>query len=201
MGTYGPVALPDPALVARIRQDVVEKVVAGMAARGTPFRGTLFGNLMLVPNGAPTLFEINVRFGDPETQVLTNILDVDWFELLSRAARGELGAPRQPLSPSGSALCVVLAAEGYPGEPRQGDVISGLAEAGRDPGVRVYHAGTTWRSGQTLTAGGRVLGVTGVGENLEAAHARAYAAAAAIHFQGKQLRRDIGHQAFEAAKF
>jgi phosphoribosylamine--glycine ligase len=191
--------LPDPELAARIRQDVVEKVIAGMAARGTPFRGTLFGNLMLVPGGAPTLFEINVRFGDPETQVLTNILDVDWFEILSRAARGELGAAVSPAS--GSALCVVLAAEGYPGEPRQGDVISGLDEAGRQQGVRVYHAGTTWHAGQTLTAGGRVLGVTGVGENLEVAHRRAYAGTRAIDFRGKQLRRDIGYQAFLAPTF
>jgi phosphoribosylamine--glycine ligase len=198
MGTYGPVALPDPALAARIRQDIVERVVGGMAARGTPFRGTFFGNLMLVPGAAPTLFEINVRFGDPETQVLTNVLDVDWFELLSRAARGELGASSSPLRATGSALCVVLAAEGYPGEPRQGDAISGLDEAMSQPGVRVYHAGTSWRAGQILTAGGRVLGVTGAGENLKIAHARAYAGAAAISFRGKQLRRDIGHQAFEA---
>ncbi len=202
MGTYGPVALPDEELAARIRQDVVEKVVAGMAARGTPFCGTLFGNLMLVPGGAPMLFEINVRFGDPETQVLTSILDVDWFEILSGAARGELGVSVPAVLPaSGSALCVVLAAEGYPGEPRQGDVISGLEEAGRQQGVRIYHAGTSWQAGQTLTAGGRVLGITGEGESLELAHARAYAAAGVIDFRGKQLRRDIGYQAFETGKF
>jgi phosphoribosylamine--glycine ligase len=96
---------------------------------------------------------------------------------------------------------VVLAAAGYPGEPRLGDPISGLDQAERQQGVRIYHAGTTWRAGQTLTAGGRVLGVTGIGENLEVAHARAYAAAGVIDFQGKQLRRDIGYQAFETGKF
>jgi phosphoribosylamine--glycine ligase len=196
MGTYGPVSLPEPGLAAHIRQRIIEPIVAGMAESGVPFRGTIFANLMLVPGAAPTLFEVNVRFGDPETQILMNLLEGDLCEILTSAARGELSQPRD-LAPAADrhALCVILAAHGYPAEPRAGDVIRGLdaADALRD--VRVYHAGTRRKGADTLTAGGRVLGVTGVGASLEQAHARAYEAAAAIDFAGKQFRGDIGAQA------
>jgi phosphoribosylamine--glycine ligase len=192
MGTYGPVTLPAPGLAEYIQTSILDRVSAGMRAAGTPFRGTLFANLMLVPNGPPALIEINVRFGDPETQILTNIIDGDLCELLLQAARGELGASRQVSpSPGKHAVCVVLAAPGYPVDPRLGQPIVGLAEASRMPGVRVYHAGTARVAGQTLTDGGRVLGVTGVGAHLAEAHARAYSAARVIDFPGKQLRRDI----------
>jgi phosphoribosylamine--glycine ligase len=196
MGTYGPVSLPDPGLASHIRQRIIEPIVAGMAESGVPFRGTIFANLMLVPGGAPTLFEVNVRFGDPETQILMNLLEGDLCEILTSAARGELSRARDLLAaPDRHALCVILAAHGYPGEPRAGDVISGLdaADALRD--VRVYHAGTRRKGADTVTAGGRVLGVTGVGTSLEQAYERAYEGAAAIQFAGKQLRRDIGAQA------
>jgi phosphoribosylamine--glycine ligase len=199
MGTYGPVTLPAPGLLEYIQSSILDRVSAGMKAAGTPFRGTLFANLMLVPNGPPALIEINVRFGDPETQILTNIIDGDLCELLTRAARGELGPSRQVSpSPGKHAVCVVLAAPGYPADPRLGQPIVGLAEAGRMPGVRVYHAGTTRVAAQTLTDGGRVLGVTGVGAQLAEAHARAYAAASVIDFPGKQLRRDIAASALRS---
>ena len=147
------------------------------------------------------LFEVNVRFGDPETQILMNLLDGDLYEILSSAARGELSSARDLAAAAHRhALCVILAAHGYPAEPRAGDVISGLdaAEALRD--VRVYHAGTRRQGANTLTAGGRVLGVTGVGTSLVQAHARAYEAAAAIQFAGKQLRHDIGAQGLARGK-
>ncbi len=196
MGTYGPVAMPDPRLAAYIQASIVDKVLAGMAAAGAPFRGTLFANLMLVPNGDPALIEINVRFGDPETQVLTNILEGDFCELLICAARGDLdSAAPVALARHKSALCVVLAAPGYPAEPRLGEPISGLADAASVEGVRVYHAGTARAAAQTLTAGGRVLAVTGVGRDLGEAHRRAYGAVALIRFEGKQLRRDIAASA------
>jgi phosphoribosylamine--glycine ligase len=195
MGTYGPVPLPEPWLAEHIRREIIERVVGGMAERGAPFRGTLFANLMLVPGGKPALFEINVRFGDPETQVLMNLLEGDLCELLSSAARGELpNAAAAPASSQAHALCVILAATGYPQDPRRGDVISGLEGASALAGVRVYHAGTARANGAVVTAGGRVLGVTGVGETLLEAHARAYRAADGIEFAGKQLRRDIGAQ-------
>jgi phosphoribosylamine--glycine ligase len=196
MGTYGPVSLPDPGLAQYIQTSIFDKVIKGMAAAGTPFKGTLFANLMLVPKGEPALIEINARFGDPETQVLANLLEGDLCELLMRAASAELGSSQGVvISPGKSAVCVVLAAPGYPTSPRLGDVILGLAEAQAMTGVRVYHAGTERVSGQTLTAGGRVLGVTGVGASLAEAHARAYAGASAIQFPGKQLRRDIAARA------
>lgn len=192
MGTYGPVQLPSPELAEYIKSSIVDKVLAGMAAAGAPFRGTLFANLMLQPSGEPALIEINVRFGDPETQVLANILEGDLCELLTRAARGELGeASELRVQPGKHALCVILAAPGYPGAPRLGDPILGLEEARSREGARVYHAGTGLAAGQTVTAGGRVLAITGVGADLGEAHARAYAAADCIQFPGKQLRRDI----------
>jgi phosphoribosylamine---glycine ligase len=195
MGTYGPVAMPDPRLMGYIQTQIVDKVLLGMARAGTPFKGTMFAGLMLPPGGDPSLIEINVRFGDPETQVLTNILDGDFCELLMSAARGRLDPTAVSLPDGLSALCVILAAPGYPSEPRLGAPIRGLAEAGSLPGVRVYHAGTTARGGETLTAGGRVLAVTGVAESLSAAHERAYRAAASIAFEGKQQRSDIAHRA------
>lgn len=196
MGTYGPVRLPGPELAQYIQSAIIDKVVSGMAAAGTPFRGTLFANLMLVPGGEPALIEINTRFGDPETQVLTNILDGDLCELLVRAAQGDLaGAHELRIHPQKSAVCVILAAPGYPTAPQLGSPITGLDDARRKDGVRIYHAGTALAAGQTVTAGGRVLAVTGVGASLGQAHARAYAAADAIQFTGKHFRRDIAAQA------
>lgn len=195
MGTYGPVAMPAQ-LSAYIEAEIVNKVLRGMARAGTPFRGTMFAGLMLVPERDPALIEINVRFGDPETQILTNILDGDFCELLVAAAKGAL-EPRPPVAPAADrhALCVILAAPGYPSAPRLGGPITGLDRAGAVEGVRVYHAGTASRAGQVTTAGGRVLAVTGVGDRLELAHERAYRAADAIEFEGKQLRRDIARSA------
>jgi phosphoribosylamine--glycine ligase len=199
MGTYGPVPMPDPRLAAYIETQIVNKVLLGMARAGTPFRGTLFAGLMLIPDRDPALIEINVRFGDPETQILTNILEGDFCELLMGAARGALG-PHAPVAPAADrhALCVILAAPGYPSAPRLGEPIAGLDAAAAIDGVHVYHAGTVARAGQTLTAGGRVLAVTGTGHTLAAAHERAYRAAAAIDFDGKQFRRDIARSAFGA---
>jgi phosphoribosylamine--glycine ligase len=149
---------------------------------------------MVTPAGEPYLLEFNVRFGDPETQVLMSILDGDLGAALEGAARGNLDSSALRVS-SRHALCVVLAASGYPGTPRSGDPISGLDEAALSAGVAVYHAGTREDAGRIVTSGGRVLGVTGSGETLEDAHARAYGAVARISFPGMQHRRDIGARA------
>jgi phosphoribosylamine--glycine ligase len=200
MGTYGPVAMPDARLVSYIQTAIVERILSGMARAGTPFRGTLFAGLMLVPDRDPALIEINVRFGDPETQVLTNILDGDFCELMMGAARGRLEEQgRVSIASDRNAVCVILAAPGYPSEPRLGEPIRGLGAAGAIDGVRVYHAGTTARGRETLTAGGRVLAVTGVGSSLAQAHERAYSAAEIIDFDGKQLRRDIARAGLRSA--
>ena len=194
MGAYAPAVLLSKTLEARVKAEILERIVAGMAEEGNPFRGTIFAGLMITPEGEPYLLEVNVRFGDPETQVLVNLIDGDFAELLASAARGQLRPESVEVS-ARHAMCVVLAAANYPSTPRTGDRITGLAKAAELPGVQLYHAGTRQEGEAVVTHGGRVLGVTGVGETLDAARAAAYVACDAIQFEGKQLRRDIGYQA------
>jgi phosphoribosylamine--glycine ligase len=191
MGTIAPSQLVSDSMAERIRRDVFERAVQGMAAEGHPFRGVLFAGLMIDAAGEPHLLEFNVRFGDPETQVLMNVIDGDLGVALESAARGTLDPGAISVSRR-HALCVVLAAAGYPGVPRGGDVITGLDTLPREDGVRVYHAGTRLDGDRVVTSGGRVLGVVGSGDSLREAHERAYRAVGAIHFEGLQFRRDIG---------
>lgn len=194
MGTYAPAPLVGPELLAEIEREVIARVVRGMADDGVPFVGTLFAGIMVSPEGKPFVLEFNVRFGDPETQVLMETTRGDLGLALLRAARGELVGSE--LEASGqSAVCVVLAARGYPESPQVGDAITGIADALEIPGVQVVHAGTRVVDGQLVTAGGRVLGVVGSGANFSEARERAYRAAEKIHFEGKQMRLDIGAQA------
>ena len=194
MGTYAPAPLVTPALQERIRREIFERALRGMVADGHPFRGVLFAGLMISEQGDLSLLEFNVRFGDPETQVLMAVLDGDLAEALAAAARGELRPELLEVS-SDHALCIVLAAGGYPEAPRTGDAITGLEAAAVVPGVQVFHAGTSLREGQVVTSGGRVLGVTARGTTLREAHTRAYQAADSIAFEGRQFRRDIGARA------
>lgn len=194
MGTYAPAPLIGPALEARIQREIIQPTLDGLRAEGTPFRGTLFAGLMISESGDPKILEYNVRFGDPETQVLMAVLDGDLAELLVGAAQGRL----DPVSVARSerhAICVVLAASGYPGTVRTGDPIHGIQAADAMEGVRVVHAGTKVVDGRLVTSGGRVLGVTAHGETLRAAAQSAYAAVAHIAFDGMQYRRDIGFRA------
>jgi len=197
MGAYSPLPdLPDGAV-----EDLVERfhrpILAELARRGSPFRGALFAGLMLTADG-PRLLECNARFGDPETQVLLPRLGVALGPLLLAAAQGRLGAVTRGRQPGDSvpttrqaAVAIVLAAAGYPTEPRRGDVIEGLEEAAMH--ALVFHAGTRRDTdGRYWTNGGRVLAVVGRGEDLESARAGAERAADAIHFAGVQRRRDIG---------
>jgi phosphoribosylamine--glycine ligase len=194
MGTYAPAPVVTPEVLARFEREVMVPVMRGMAAEGRPFRGTLFAGVMVTPQGQAKLIEFNVRFGDPETQVLMATLDGDLAEALAAAARGRLDP--SALTPSSRhALCVVLAAEGYPDTPRKGSIISGLS-AEHEPGVAIIHAGTALDAdGNVVTAGGRVLGVTASASSLAAAHTLAYRAVAKVHFQGMQYRRDIAGRA------
>ena len=194
MGTYAPAPLITPALHERIRHEIFERALRGMALDGHPFRGALFAGLMITPEGDFSLLEFNVRFGDPETQVLMAVLDGDLAQALSTAARGALQPELLHVS-SDHAVCVVLAAGGYPENPRTGDVITGLDAAAQVPGVSVFHAGTALRDGKIVTSGGRVLGVTARGATLPEALARAYQAAELIQFEGRQYRRDIAARA------
>ena len=194
MGAYAPAPVITPALLERVRHEIFERALQGMVAEGHPFRGALFAGLMITPTGDLSLIEFNVRFGDPETQVLMAVLEGDVADALDAAARGQLNPALLSVS-TDPALCVVLAAGGYPEAPRTGDVISGLEAAAAVNGVQVFHAGTSFRDGQVVSAGGRVLGVTARGATIAEAQARAYQAAERIHFDGMQYRRDIAARA------
>lgn len=194
MGTYAPAPLVDEAMLLDIKKRVVDEVVQGMKADGIPFVGTLFVGLMITDAGEPIVLEFNVRFGDPETQVLTLLVDGDWGEALLQAALGNLG-PDLLTTSKRHAMCVVLAAAGYPESPTKGDEIRGLKEAADLPGVVVFHAGTQLVDGKVVTSGGRVLGVTAHGGTLKEAQQRVYQAVDLIDFRGKQYRRDIGYRA------
>jgi phosphoribosylamine--glycine ligase len=194
MGTYSPAAFLDELTRRKLRDTVVLPTLRGMAAEGRSFRGVLFVGVMLTDDG-PKVLEFNARFGDPETQVLLPRLDGDWLEVLAACARGELASLDLKWKPNAS-VCVVMTAGGYPGAYGKGAVIEGLDDAGRVPGVAIFHAGTEHdAAGRIVTAGGRVLGVTAVADDLGAARARAYDAVARIRWDGEQHRRDIAADA------
>jgi phosphoribosylamine---glycine ligase len=194
MGAYGPTPVVTPALEERIGQTVIDPVLRGMAKLGIPFTGVLFAGLMIGPGGEVCVLEYNVRFGDPETEVLMDLLDGDFGEALAGAAALRLDHATLARS-ARHGVAVVLAAEGYPGKPRVGDVIEGLADAARVPGVNVLHAGTRRQGDKIVTAGGRVLVVTATGADLAGARDAAYEGVRAIRFRGMQVRRDIAARA------
>jgi phosphoribosylamine---glycine ligase len=188
MGSYAPVSDLHPDVMARVRESVLEPAVAGLRAEGRPYRGALYAGLMLTSEG-PMALEFNCRFGDPETQVILPLLDLDLAELLLACAEGRLTTESAATHPD-AAVCVVLAAERYPERPRAGDPIHGIEDA-LQLGALIFHGGTGERDRWLVTSGGRVLSVVGTGADLAAAAARAYAAADMIQFDGMQLRRDV----------
>lgn len=190
MGAYAPVPDLDTATLERIEREIIVPALRGLAAEGRPYVGVLYAGLMLTPEG-PKVVEFNCRLGDPEAQVVLPLLENDAAELFWRAATGRLAGYQLRLR-SEFAVTVVLASGGYPGPYETGLPITGVAEAAALPGVTIYHAGTAWREGQLVTAGGRVLNVTGLGPSLAEAAARAYQAAERIRFPGLHYRRDIG---------
>ncbi|HEX6620329.1 MAG TPA: phosphoribosylglycinamide synthetase C domain-containing protein, partial [Solirubrobacteraceae bacterium] len=195
MGCFSPVPEVDDAFVERIRAEVHQPVVDELARRGTPFHGVLYAGLMLTADG-PRVLEFNVRFGDPETQAVLPRLRSDLLDLLqrSRVPGGLTGD--DPEWDERWAVSVVLASGGYPESPSTGDVISGLDAVPAD--AEVTHAGTgSGPDGAIVTAGGRVLNVTALGDGPAAARDAAYAAADLITFEGRQLRRDIALRAVE----
>ncbi|MGH9360186.1 MAG: phosphoribosylamine--glycine ligase [Terriglobia bacterium] len=190
MGAYSDDAILDEKTRDAIRGRIVNPTLAGMAADGIVFRGFLYFGLMLTAEG-PKLLEYNVRLGDPEAQALLIRLRSDLLELFVATTEGTLSARDPHWSPN-PAVCVVAASRGYPGAPETGKLITGYDLAETVGGVKVFHAGTTFRNDQLLTSSGRVLGVAASGEDLEAAMQRVYAALSKIHFEGMQYRRDIG---------
>ncbi|MCK9532079.1 MAG: phosphoribosylamine--glycine ligase [Gammaproteobacteria bacterium] len=193
MGAYSPAPVVTAEIHARVMREVIEPTVRGMAAEGHPYTGFLYAGLMIGADGTPKVIEFNCRFGDPETQPIMLRLQSDLVALCEAALDGRLDKVRAEWDPR-AALGVVLAAGGYPAEVRKGDIISGLDEADTTE-ARVFHAGTTERDGQVVTAGGRVLCATALGATVAEAQQRAYALAARLHFEGMQYRRDIGYRA------
>ncbi len=194
MGSYSPVPGFDDGEVERLADVVHRPIVEAMANRGTPYRGVLYAGLMMTADG-PRVLEYNCRFGDPETQAVLPRLRSDLLELcLASREDGGLTGVRAEFDEDW-AVTVVLASAGYPASSSKGDVIAGLDEAAAIEGVEITHAGTAWRDDEIVTAGGRVLNVTGLGPSAADARRRAYDAAERISFNGRQMRTDIAEKA------
>ena len=200
MGAYAPMPHVAEAQIDTIMATAVEPLIATLRARGIDYRGVLYAGLMLGDDG-PKVIEYNVRFGDPEAQVVLPLLSCDAAELFMAVATGTLKRLARPMFSADAAVCVVLASPGYPQAPRTGDPIAGLDASGQSTaggeGVTVFHAGTTRPdpAGPFLTSGGRVLGVTALAPTLHAARAKAYAALEPIHWDGMLVRGDIAARA------
>jgi len=193
MGAYSSDELLPSRLRQQILNSIVEPTMRGLRSEGILYQGFLYIGLMLTAVG-PEVLEFNCRLGDPETQAIVARMDFDLAQVLAELAAGILEPARLTWKP-GASVCVVMAAEGYPGKFIGGQEIEGLTDAELVNGVKVFHAGTRRQEGSIVTSGGRVLGVTAVAASLEAALANAYAAAGRIRFQGMHYRRDIGAQA------
>jgi phosphoribosylamine--glycine ligase len=197
MGAYSPAPVVTPAVHARVVREVIQPVIAGMAAEGTPYTGFLYAGLMIDPAGRIKVLEFNCRLGDPETQPILLRLKSDLFELLEHAVDGRLDSVQADWDRR-AALGVVLAAHGYPDAPRGGDAIVGVPPEGED--FKVFHAGTAVNGERVVTSGGRVLCVTAMGDSVKMAQRRAYQVIESIRFEGMQFRGDIGHRAVAARK-
>jgi len=195
MGAYSPAPVITPALAERIEREIIRPTLAGLAADGAAYTGFLYAGLMIAPDGAPRVLEFNCRLGDPETQPILMRLDSDLVELLQATLDGK--PDRHPIAWNPQpALGVVLAAGGYPGNYTRGDAIRGL-DAPLPEGVKIFHAGTAEKGGDIVTAGGRVLCVTALGNKIADAREHAYEAVARLCFTGMQFRRDIGYRTLD----
>jgi phosphoribosylamine--glycine ligase len=197
MGAYSPAPVVTPEIHARILREVVRPVVSGMKAEGAPYSGFLYAGLMIAPDGKLGVLEFNCRMGDPETQPIMMRLKSDLVGLVEAAVDGRLDQVEAEWDRR-CALGIVMAAAGYPDSPRKGDAITGLDAKGED--FHVFHAGTAIQGDQVVTAGGRVLCVTALGDTVKIAQARAYEVAEGIDFAGRQMRRDIGWRAIQRKK-
>ena len=198
MGAYSPAPVVTPDMHARVMREVIEPTVRGMQAEGHPYTGFLYAGLMIGRDGIPKVLEYNCRFGDPETQPVMLRLRSDLIELIEAALDGRLDKTEATWD-SRAALGVVMAAGGYPGAYKKGDVLSGLP-AQDAPDAKVFHAGTALKDGTVVTSGGRVLCVTALGATVGAAQKRAYEVARRISWAGAQYRTDIGYRAIAREK-
>jgi phosphoribosylamine--glycine ligase len=194
MGAYSPAPVVTPAVHARAMREVILPTIKGMEKDGIPYTGFLYAGLMIDKDGHPRTLEFNCRMGDPETQPIMMRLKSDLYDVMMHATSGTLDQVELQWDRR-VALGVVMAAHGYPMEPRKGDPITGIPRESDD--AMVFHAGTTGRDGQTFTSGGRVLCVTALAETVKSAQHRAYEVLQGIRFDGAQFRRDIGHRAIK----
>jgi len=197
MGAYSPAPVLTPELHARAMREAIQPVVSGMEAMGEPYTGFLYAGLMISPDGKLKVLEFNCRMGDPETQPILMRLKSDLYTLVEHAVNGQLDKVEAQWDRR-VALGVVMAAGGYPEDPRKGDEITGIQRT--DDDVHVFHAGTCMQDGKILTNGGRVLCVTALGDTVRVAQRRAYEVADQIQFAGRQMRRDIGFRAIGTKK-
>ncbi|MBM2828708.1 MAG: phosphoribosylamine/glycine ligase, partial [Actinobacteria bacterium] len=193
MGAYSPAPVVTPEVEKKAIKKIFEPLLAGMRAEGMPFRGILYGGLM-IERGEPKVLEFNVRFGDPEAQPLFMRLESDLVPLLMQCAQGKLTDAEMIIDPRPT-VCIVMSSGGYPGSYRKGFPISGIEDAEKEGGVQVFHAGTALKDGRLVNNGGRVLGVTAVDNDIRSAIGRGYRAAEKIHWEGAYFRRDIGRRA------
>ena len=197
MGAYAPAPLVNPALMERIEQEILQPTVDALRQRGIDYRGVLYAGLMITPEGDPTVLEFNCRFGDPETQAILPLLETPLEELLLACTQQRLEQLPAISWKPGAAVCVVAAAQGYPGAYQKGHVITGIEQA-EELGATVFCAGTQLKQQQLVTDGGRVLGVTATGETFDQAIAQAYEAMNCIQFEGMYYRKDIAHNVANA---
>ncbi len=194
MGAYCPTPLVDDAMMAKIEADILVPVVHAMKRARRPFRGVLYAGLMITSAG-PKVLEFNTRFGDPECQPLLMRLESDLVDILEAVAIGRLSEIDAPTWNNSPSICVVMASEGYPGPYQNGRIITGLDRAAEVEGVKVFHAGTKLHEGQVVTDGGRVLGVTAMGQTISGAKLKAYQAVKEIRWPGAWCRKDISDKA------
>lgn len=197
MGAYAPAPLVNPALMERIEQEILQPTVDALRQRGIDYRGVLYAGLMITPEGNPTVLEFNCRFGDPETQAILPLLETPLEDLLLACTQQRLDQLPAISWLPGAAVCVVAAAQGYPGSYHKGDVITGIEQA-KELGATVFCASTQFKQQQLVTDGGRVLNVTATGDTFDQAIAQAYAAMNCIKFEGMYYRKDIGHSVANA---
>lgn len=192
MGCYSPVPVVPPEMYDRCLETIIKPTIRAMKEEGRPYTGVLYTGIMLTRDG-PKVIEFNARFGDPETQAVLPLLETDLVEIMEASLTGSLDSFEVKCY-NECAVCVVVASGGYPGDYETGKPISGLEDAGRLEGVTVFHAGTRLENGKIVTSGGRVLGVTGVGDSFRSARDRAYSAVERISFEKMHFRRDIARR-------
>ena len=195
MGAYSPAPIVTDEMSVQVMKTIIDPMMKGLERERINYRGVIYVGLMIC-DGKPYVLEYNVRFGDPEAQPILSRLDCDLFDLLKATAEGRLDEIDVKWK-EGASICIVLASKGYPGSYQKGDAIKGLDTFKNSDNVVVFHAGTSFNNGEVVTSGGRVLGVTALGDDIKSAQVNAYKAIEKIYFDGMQFRKDIGDKAFK----